>query len=124
MERKKTGNRPAFSIPCDGKVLKKRLLPGDIFRIGRINREKGAQRIEKERLAESPRTRNHLNKAPGFNQAFDVRRLVHIEAVAHHHQVERRISERNRLFQHRRPQSKAKYMDRFSVYHLVEIIFP
>nr|WP_297610757.1 hypothetical protein [uncultured Sutterella sp.] len=77
-----------FSVPDDGEVLKKRLLPGDIFPVGRINREKGAQRIEKERLAESPRTRNHLNKAPGFNQAPDVRRLVDIKAVAHPHQGE------------------------------------
>lgn len=38
------------SIPCDGEVFEKRLLPGDIFRIGRIKREIGAQRIEKKAI--------------------------------------------------------------------------
>ena len=28
-----------------------------------------------------------LNKAPGFNQAPDVRRFVHVEAVAHPHRA-------------------------------------
>ena len=94
-----------FSVFCDGKVFEKYFLPGDIFRIGRINREIGAQRIEKKRFAEAPRSRNQLNKAPGFNQALDVRRLVDIEAVSHPHQNEGRISNCNRFFQHRRPQS-------------------
>ena len=102
------------SIPCDGEVFEKRLLPGDIFRIGRINREKGAQRIEKERFAEAPRSRNQLNKAPGFNQALDVRRLVGIEAVSHPHQNEGRISNCNPLFQHRRPRNDPNYIDRFA----------